>query len=228
MNILDAETKVADLVTHRPSLSRLMDRLGIDYCCHGRRSLSAACADKALDVKAVLEQIAQSLEDPAEKTLQDLNLTQLVEHIVSLHHDYLRECLPLLSRQVERVAAVHGSSHPELIEVRRIFHAFSSEMLEHMAKEEQILFPAICRLERDGHTQVPLQRIIGVMETEHGQSGDALAQLRELTRGYAPPEGACTTYRSMLSGLAELEEDTHLHVHAENHILFPRALQLAT
>lgn len=227
MTQLDPQTRVADLVTQRPSLARLMEGLGIDYCCQGRQSLAIACAEKALDLDGVMAQIEQILEQPPEKNLESLSLTELADHIVACHHGFLRECLPLLSRQVDRVAMVHGPSHPELREVQRVFHEFSSEMLHHMQKEEQILFPAIRALDRELTTQIPLEHIIGKMEAEHEDSGAALSRLNSLTHGYVVPETACTTYRSMLQGLAELELDTHAHVHAENHILFARALKLS-
>jgi len=227
MNTLDPQIRVAELVTQRPSLARLLESLGIDYCCQGGQPLAAACADKALDLETVLAQIAQAVEQPREKNLGELTLSELADHIEALHHGYLRECLPLLSRQVDRVAAVHGGVHRELLAVKRVFQAFAAEMLQHMRKEEQILFPAIRLLEHTGQNTVPLEHIIGVMESEHSHSGDALAELRQLTQSYRVPEGACTTYRAMLQGLAELEADTHIHVHAENHILFPRALELA-
>lgn len=228
MKTLNSQTHVADIVTECPSTSRLMESLGIDYCCQGRQSLATACGERGLNVDEVLAQITKSLEQPAEKNLKSMTLSQLADHVEALHHAYLRETLPLLARQVDRVAVVHGPGRPELLEVKKVFHEFATEMLQHMVKEEQILFPMIRKLEKEGSTSNPLAHIMQVMESEHDDAGEQLAKIRELTNGYVIPEGACTTYRAMLGGLKEVEEDTHLHVHAENHVLFPGALELAS
>lgn len=223
MTKLDAETEVAQFVAESPSVARIFEKLGIDYCCGGRQPLSNACSARGLKVEEVLSDINRALQSPAEKNLQDLSLADLASHIVMQHHGYLREALPVLSQQVDRVAKVHGPGRPELLEVRKVFHEFALEMMDHMAKEEQILFPMITG-QGGGPGGCSVSHIIEVMEAEHDSAGQALATMRRLTNNYAIPEGACGTYRAVLQGLAELEQDTHIHVHAENHILFPRAI----
>jgi len=220
MTTLDIQSEVGQFVAEKPSVSRIFEKYGIDYCCGGRQSLAEACQAKGLEANEVLAEVRQALRGPADLDLQQLSPAQLVEHIVARYHGYLRETFPMLTHQVDRVAMVHGPNRPELLEVRRVYHAFMREMLSHMEKEETILFPMIAS-QADTNA---LRRMIGVMEAEHDEAGDALARMRSLTNNYAIPEGACGTYRAVLRGLAELEQDTHLHVHAENHVLFPRAL----
>ena len=227
MKKLDHETQVGELVSERPSLSRVMERYGIDYCCGGHLSLASACQLKKLNVESVLAEIARAMDGPPERNLESLSLVELVDHIVSLHHGFLRDTLPVLSRQLDRVVTVHGPRHPELAKTQNVFRIFAAEMYQHMDKEEQILFPLICRIEANANDEsaCSLSQIIQVMESEHEGAGNDLASMRDLTHGYAVPEGACGTYRAVLQGLADLEEDTHLHVHSENHVLFPKALQ---
>ncbi|MFN8613083.1 MAG: iron-sulfur cluster repair di-iron protein [Vulcanimicrobiota bacterium] len=222
---LDAQVKIGQLVAECPAAARLFERLGIDYCCGGRHTLREACLARGLDEEELLSELRGVLQEPCEADLPGMDLAELTDYIVSLHHGYLRDTLPLLARQVERVAAVHGARRPELLEVRNLFQEFVSEMTDHMEKEEQILFPMIAGL-AEGGPAFSLSRIIEVMEAEHDSAGQALAGMRRLTNGYVVPEGACTTYRAVLQGLAELEEATYIHVHAENHILFPRALAM--
>jgi regulator of cell morphogenesis and NO signaling len=62
------------------------------------------------------------------------------------------------------------------------------------------------------------------MVADHDRAGVLLAQLRSLTQGYTVPEDGCASYRALLEGLADLEADTHLHVHKENNVLFPVVL----
>jgi len=157
-------------------------------------------------------------------------LTALADHIEATHHAYLRTELPRLCTLTSKVASVHGDKDVRLAAVRDTLAALAAEMGQHMLKEERILFPMIRQL--DASESVPafhcgsLANPIGQMELEHDQAGAALVQLRALTDGFNPPEWACNTYRAMLDALAHLEQDLHQHVHKENNILFPRAIEL--
>jgi regulator of cell morphogenesis and NO signaling len=232
MMTLNPETLVGQLVADDPRRARLFERLGIDYCCGGQAPLDHACRQKGLDVTTVLRQLALAeLEDlydgHGEFDASSARMAELIDHIVTTHHAYLRRELPRLRALVGQVVGPHGLRHPELREVRDVFDSLQDDLKFHILKEEKILFPAIARL--DAATDVPpiegssVIVAIGVMEHEHGDAGAALARLRVLTDGYTPPADACATYRALLDGLAELEADLHLHIHEENNILFPRA-----
>jgi regulator of cell morphogenesis and NO signaling len=204
--------------------------LGIDYCCGGKKTLEAACAVKSLDLPVVVREL-EAVDAAGANTETDWTqapLSQLADHIVATHHDYLRRELPRLEFLTDKVARAHGERHPELHQVRDIFAEFKAELDSHMVKEEHILFP-MCR-KLDTATEMPsfhcgsIANPIRVMESEHDSAGDALAALRELTHDFTPPADACNTYRVMLDSLRMLEADMHQHVHKENNILFPRAV----
>ncbi|MBI5092563.1 MAG: iron-sulfur cluster repair di-iron protein [Candidatus Hydrogenedentes bacterium] len=232
MTTIATSTTISELVTERPSRSRLFERLGIDYCCAGKMTVAEACAKKSLDPQDLIEMITT---DDAESVAGDqpdcaaMTQCELVEHILATHHANLIRELPRLGAMSEKVAKVHGAEDPRLIEVQRVFRGFADEMDAHKAKEERILFPAICRIEQgdsnSGACFGSVSNPIRVMEAEHEGAGQALARMRELTDDYTPPEWACNTYRALLHGLHELEIDTHIHVHKENYILFPRAIE---
>jgi regulator of cell morphogenesis and NO signaling len=223
------ETTVARLVTERPGRSRVFEKMGIDYCCGGDRPLGGVCAEKGLDAEVVAGMLeAYDLGAGAGEQVDwsQASITELADHIEEVHHGYLREALPRLERLVERVAQVHGAEHPELVELCETFVALKADLEAHQLKEERVLFP-MCR-EIDGERARPdpyrtVNDPIAVIVGEHEEAGVALARLRELAGDYEPPAGACNTWRAMLDGLAELERDTHLHIHKENHILFPKA-----
>jgi regulator of cell morphogenesis and NO signaling len=231
MSAISLDTTIGQLVAERPGRSRVFESLGIDYCCGGKKSLNQACRDKGLDPHTV----AQVLDLSASPARDDRDwsraaLTELADHIELNHHAYLKRELPRLAALVQKVAAVHGSVHPSLLDVRDTFTRFAAELDAHMATEEQLLFPAIRRIDAGANRarpQADLANPIHAMEHEHDDAGRDLARLRELTNGFAPPPGACNTYRAMLAGLQELEHDMHRHVHKENSILFPRALASA-
>lgn len=227
------ESTVGELVARRPSRSRVFEKLGIDYCCGGKKPLSVACADKGLDAGTVLT-ILLATEEGETSTDRDwttASLADLSRHIEQTHHAYLKRELPRLEAIVHKVAAVHGDHHPWLLEFDRVYTHFAAEMATHMMKEEQILFPLIRSLESGepaptanyGHG---VGSPIRILEDEHDDAAQSLKRMRELSAGFTPPSDACNTFRAMLDGLGELEADTHRHVHKENSVLFPRALEL--
>lgn len=236
---LEATTPVARVATKWPATIRVFQDHGIDFCCRGGRSLEAACAERSLDLGALMDELvaAEARPEPAERDWTAVPLAELVEHIESRYHQRLRDDLPRLSAMAEAVIAAHGTDHPEVREVASVFNALRRELESHTAKEEAVLFPAVTAAE-SGETNPggdaaastvspdALGGPIQCLEEEHDEAGRALERLRELTGGYQPPSGACPTFRGWYHGLAELESDTHRHIHLENNILFPRAAEL--
>jgi regulator of cell morphogenesis and NO signaling len=231
MTALNLETTVGDWVARQPRASRVFETLHIDYCCGGGVSLEQACRKRALAPEEVLARLYQVVEDDGAKTERDWTaapLAELCDHVEQTHHAHLRTELPRLSGLIEKVVRAHSAVHRELFEVQQVFAGLRGELESHTMKEERVLFPAIRQLERAetrpdfpfGTVANPIRR----MEHEHDDAGNALARLRELTHAFRVPEGACNTYRAMLDGLRELEQDLHQHIHKENNILFPRAV----
>jgi len=229
---LDLDTAVGRWVAEHPPTSRVFEPLRIDYCCGGDKSLNQACAERQLDPQRVLAQLEQVISDapPPTERWNDAPLATLCDHIEQTHHAYLRAELPRLTELVAKVVAAHGATHPILAEVQQALAELYAELQPHMLKEEQILFPAIRRLEGSAEpSSFPFGTIanpIRMMEHEHDLAGGALSRIRALTGDFAVPAEACNTYRAMLDGLHTLEQDMHQHVHKENNILFPRAIEL--
>jgi len=226
------ETTVGEMVALRPALSRLFERLGIDFCCGGKKPLAELAAARGLDPAAVLAQIEAQLAAPAVTVGPDpatLSLTALADHIEHTHHDYVKTELPRLLEMADRVARKHAWRDERLKEVATTVTLLTDELFSHMAKEERVLFPFVRQLEAGAEDDFHCGSIanpIRQMEEEHESAGRALARLRELTDGFQPDQNACNTHRALLAGLAEFEADLHLHVHKENNVLFPRALAL--
>lgn len=231
MHAFHIHNTVGELVVSRPSLSRVFEKSGIDYCCGGKKTLEQVCQEKNLDMQFLLNELETS-ETPASDFVDAaaMPLTDLADHIEQTHHAFLRINLPRLDAMTRKVAAVHGDSEPRLHGVRETFAFMAEELVMHMRKEEEILFPMIRQLEASETAPAfhcgSLGNPINQMELEHDQAGSGLAKLSELTDAYQPPNWACNTYRAMLDGLAELERNMHQHVHKENNVLFPRALAM--
>jgi regulator of cell morphogenesis and NO signaling len=232
---ITAETPVGAIVAERLGRARVFDRLGIDYCCHGETRLDEACALRALDVAAVVAQIAESDargNDNGADAVDCAAMTvgALADHIVATHHALLRRELPRLADLIDKVATAHGPRHPELGDLRETFSGLREELESHLLKEERVLFPLVKQLEA-ARAAFPIHcgtvaNPIRVMRHEHDGAGAALGRLRALTGGYRAPGDACPSFRALYDGLAALEADLHRHIHKENNILFPKAAAL--
>lgn len=187
-----------------------------------------ACERKGIPTQALIEQLEIEFKGkPApEQNPAELPLDELADHIVRVHHDFLRRELPRLRTMSARVAQVHGGHTPSLIELFQVFAELESELTSHLAKEEQILFPLVKAISGGASSPVCLDGPISCMLHEHEDAGAALARLRELSSDFHAPADACNTYRALFAGLQELEEDLHRHIHLENSVLFPRAQAL--
>ncbi len=227
------ETTVGELVRALPARARLFENLGIDYCCGGKKPLAEACRAKGLDPATVVAMLAaQDGAAVAPSANPDaLSLAELCDHIERAYHDWLREELPRLDFMTRKVAAVHGDHEPRLHELRRVFEGFNAEMTAHLREEEAQVFPMIRRLEAakdGGEGASALQATLAKLEAEHDRAGAALTRFAELSDRYTPPEWACNTFRAMFDTLARLERNMHEHVHAENNVLFVKALAAAS
>ena len=218
---------VGELVAERPGRSRIFQQHQIDFCCQGGLKLQDACARKGVSLQTVVEQIeeesAQKVESENPATLPPHELTK---YIVSNHHEFLKRELPRLLQMAARVANVHGGHTPTLIAMDQIYNGLYEELSSHLMKEEQVLFPAIEALSTGQSKGFPLAGPLACMIHEHDDTGEALRRLRDLSNGFVPPSDACNTYRAYFAGLADLEQDTHKHIHLENTVLFPAAQAL--
>ncbi|EMI43425.1 iron-sulfur cluster repair di-iron protein [Rhodopirellula sp. SWK7] len=228
----DPDQTVGDFVRQRPARARVFESLKIDYCCGGKISLDRACEKRGINVDEVLEAISQTDAQADASMLVDVDtmkLTELADHIEATHHAYLREELPRLDFMTEKVSRVHGDKDERLFKMREAFVSLKAELEPHMMKEEKVLFPVVRQLEasneRNQNHCGSVANPIRQMEHEHDQASNALAILNGSTDGYTPPEWACNTYRAMLDSLSRLEADMHQHIHKENNVLFPKAIQ---
>jgi len=216
---IDLSRSLAELVLERPAHARVLERLGLDYCCGGKRSLAAACAERGLDPATVVVFLESALEPSASESADwtTASLADLCAHIAEVHHGRLRWELPRLADLAARAVAAHGAERPELHELRDVFLSLRSELEEHIVDEEESVFPALLAGE------VPGAEELAQLEREHDEAGAALHRLRELTAGYDTERALCATHRALLDGLHGLELELHQHVHEENNVLFPRA-----
>jgi len=224
---VEASTTLADLVIEDGRRARVLERFGLDYCCHGHRRLSDAAAEADLD----LEEVSAALDLPTASDHEFARPSEqaaLAHDIVDTHHAYMWEEMPRLQALVEKVHRVHGERHLELAKVNELFTLAVAALDPHMTKEERSVFPAISRLEKTRSRGTPgaLAGEIDVLVQEHTVVGDLFKEINRVTASYTVPEDGCASYRAMIDGLRQMEFDLHEHIHKENNILFPGALEL--
>ncbi len=223
---------LGDLVSRDSRAGAILDRYGLDYCCGGARSLAESCLERGINLVAVLSEL-EALDPESRERVAD-DPAALVDYIVLRHHAYVRASLPIIQAHLTKVVAAHGANHAELTLVDAEFSKAAKELSQHMVKEEQVLFPhirALAEAVRSGGPPPPdmfgtVQNPIRMMEIEHEMVGDVLAAIRGLTGGFQPPPDACPTYCLVLEEIAAFERDFDAHVHLENHVLFPKAVEL--
>ena len=228
---------VRDYAIVTPQTIPVFEKLGIDYCCGGNRPLEEACAAANLNLNEVLKALDTALAEPVrpgDRELKAGSLGELISHIVKTHHVYVRTQIPEVERLMEKVYSKHGANHPELAHIRSLFHGLGQELTTHLMKEENILFPYIERMEESVLQHDPIlpppfgtvANPVRMMEQEHDNAGLVLRALRDASQGYTPPADACTSFQALYTALANFEKDLHEHIHLENNMLFPRALQM--
>ena len=230
------QTTVREIALEQPASIRVFERFGIDYCCGGRKPLAQACEERSIEAEAVLAAIEEATGGgaAAARDWTQASLESICSHIVGTHHAYIRAELPRLEMLAQKVVSRHGETRPELVKIQELIGSLGEDLLQHLGKEEMVLFPYVTKLERNLVDCGPrplgcfgaVRNPIRVMFAEHDAAGGAMARMRMLSNEFAPPEGACPTYRGFYQALEEFEKDLHQHVHLENNILFPRAIEL--
>lgn len=230
------ETKVKDIALANPEARQILEDARVDYCCGGGKSLHDACAHADVSAEDILKRLRENskLVKPDEKAWTSAPLGDLTRHIREMHHRYVREAIGRIKTLLEKVKAKHGENHPEIAEVQRLFTEVGQEMIMHMQKEEQVLFPYIDAMEKaslgQGTVEPPFFRTVKnpvhTMMQEHDAAGDIVKQIRKASSEYAPPSDACPSFQTLYHDLQQFEADLHQHVHIENNILFPRAVDM--
>ncbi len=238
---VDETTTVRDLVGRYPQTRPVFEKHGIDYCCGGGKSLAEAAREHGRELPKLVDALKEALDAPTgkadatEKDWYSAPLGELIRHIVDEHHAYMKTTLPRLRTLIPTVLKAHAAQHGDMLrQVQAIFNDLDEEISSHLMKEEQVLFPFITAAEAHAQQRLPMLSApcgsvchpIQQMEYEHENAGRALAKLREVTCDYALPPDACPTFHAMYEELQRMEADLHQHIHLENNILFPRAIEL--
>jgi len=237
MNQTFSSLTLAQIVNNNHQAASIFEKYHLDFCCKGKRSLEQACSEQELSVSQVAEELEDIFSKDNKQRIVDfekMDLTQLCDYILNTHHAYVKNEMPQIYAYLQKISSKHGDRHPELYQIFQTFSAVKEEMEGHMKKEELILFPRIKELLKLANNEnanlqlniTYLQSPITIMEQEHDHAGTLLNDIRIFSNDYTPPQDACTTYRLSFAALQAFELDLHQHVHLENNILFPKAIDM--
>ena len=232
---INAKTSVGEIVKANFKTAQIFDKNKIDFCCGGGISLKEACNKSNVDVNQLVPELEAivSLSDPDSKYIDGLELNELCDYIEKRHHTYVSENLPFLQVKLQKLCDVHGENHPELFEIKVLFDGASENLSAHMKKEEEILFPYICKMVKYKKEELNAigefggaKNTIDLMHEEHTTEGERFEKISKLSASYTSPPDGCGTFLVTYQSLKDFENDLHRHIHLENNILFKKALFL--
>lgn len=235
-SLANTSPTIGEIVSKDYRKAMVFKKFGIDFCCGGRKTLTEACSQKNIDIEKIEIELAEFEKAKVTPThdYASWDLGFLTDYIVNTHHQYVCTSLPYIQELSEKVARVHGTHHPEVLEVAFQFKIIADELSMHMYKEEAVLFPYIKDLAQAFQQGTSVSRPpfgtianpIRMMEAEHSEVGNALELIERLSNNFSPPTDACSSYTILYARLLEFQKDLHQHIHLENNILFPKAQKL--
>jgi regulator of cell morphogenesis and NO signaling len=232
----EANKTIGEIVAEDYRAAKVFEARGIDFCCGGNVTLQSVCQEKGIDPALIIGELKAIKHESGEqsKNYNSWELSFLADYIINVHHTYLKENTDQISAYVRKIAEVHGKNHPEVTEIASVFNQIAVDLEDHLREEEEDFFPALKRLDlnkKAGTTPAAkdietIKNSLKRLTEEHEEIGDAIHKIRHLARGYVIPDNVCNTFVVTYRKLKEFEDDLHKHVHLENNILFPKAVQL--
>lgn len=233
--LIQKENKIGEVVAENFHAARIFENYGLDFCCGGKKTIETACNEKGVNAAVLLAELDNlNAVNPSSTHFDKWEADFLADYIINNHHAYVVNAISTIEHHLQKVVSAHGEKHPEVAKIDSAFTELKNELLDHMAKEEKMLFPYIKKmniaLRNTLEMPIPpfgtVENPIKVMESEHDNAGLLTKEINKLSNGYQPPTDACATFRVLYSELKEFENDLHVHIHLENNILFPKAKEL--
>ena len=226
---------IGDYVAENFKTAEIFKKYKIDFCCKGGRTIEEACEAKKINAADIYREIeALSVSPAGDIDFNSWPLDLLADYIEKTHHRYVEEKSIILLQFLDKLCKVHGDRHPELLDINELFTASTHDLGAHLKKEELVLFPFVRRMVELQRTGAPLGEVhfgtvenpVAMMMHEHDVEGERFRKIAEITNDYTVPADGCRTYQVTYQMLEDFENDLHKHIHLENNILFPKAIEL--
>jgi regulator of cell morphogenesis and NO signaling len=229
------ETTLGQIISRDYRKSRVLTRFGVDFSCGGGQTLDQALGGHTKELQDVLQEWQQIDGAAPERKMDFLgwDMAFLANYIIQLHHRFVGTQTRFVTELAFKVANSNSTRHPDMKAVADIFAAAGGKLELKGKQEEKELFPYIMALEEARSNGGALQAAsfgsvsvpITAVKSEGEQIVAALKQIRSLTKNYVPPAYTTSTCPILYKLLEAYEEDALLHLHLENNILFPKAIQ---
>lgn len=229
---------VTDLVRKDYRTAAVFRKYGIEFCCSARFPLSVVCDNQGLDFEQLREELIHATRPFQVSTIiqwEKWDTDFLIDYIINIHHQYLYDRLPFITEQVGRFVEGHVKKFPEMQKVHELVGQLSARIMPHLKQEEEVLFPYVRQIAHAYTDSEPYAGLLvrtlrkpmqDTIDREHKMILDLVAQIRQLTKNYTPPENACISHGVSFSLLRELDDDLSLHFYLESSILYPRAIAM--
>ncbi len=229
---------IREIAVEMPQTTRIFEEFKIDYCCGGRKPFAEACELAGVNPQVVSQKIENALKvfggNYETGYAGKQTATDLIDYILEKHHVFTKQEIERLTALMEKVCRKHGAQHAELFDLQATFQALGDDLTVHMRKEETVLFPFIKTLEMSLSQNLSVapphfrtvRNPVRMIMLEHDTAGGLLRKMRELSNDFSLPDGACPSFGALYFGFRELEKDLHRHIHLENNVLFPQAVEM--
>lgn len=228
---IDTKKSVGEIAAKVPGAVKVLEAWGVDYCCGGGRSFERACAEDRAPLKIIQGTLEMELFQPTGdgSSFPDWDgksCSDIIRFILREHHSFTRDQGRRLMVLAGKVVSEHGGRHPELLGLKVAAEGLIHQLEDHMAEEEEVVFPLILKAEEaitGGSRWLPpagAEDYLETLQEEHALIGKDLQSLRQKANGFTFPADSCGFQREFYDGLQDLERDLHHHVHLENNILF--------
>ncbi|HYG04736.1 MAG TPA: DUF542 domain-containing protein [Chryseosolibacter sp.] len=230
MKVLKSEC-LSSIVTANLNAASVFNYYGIDFYSRGTRTLEHACIDENVPITNILEELwdLKSRRDTV-PDFTHMSMSKLSSHILQTHHKFTEKKLVFIKHTIERLVGMHGEDFPNLPQIKKTFEDLSVYLTVHMRHEEFVVFPYIQKTLRNPSASRSMLRTIhgpiNSMEKDHDHEVTLLKMLATLTSNFTPQPNADFAVKTTYSSMKELVEDLKIHIHLENNILFPKALNL--
>lgn len=234
--MINAKHTIGEIAGRQPSTIEVFEQLGIHYCCSGEETVEATCKYLGLPVDGVLSELnrAVNASSTAKPPSADPILEALMANILRSRKVLVQQDLPRIQQLAHTVSSCHLREHPNAIHLAYLSATLAHEVTSHFTEEALTLFPKIRELELayvgSSSATVHLdgvRRDLAHMTHEHGEVGDLLSRIQDVTEDFNASASTCTAYRETCEKLKALDGEIRQEVHLENNVLFDRALQIS-
>lgn len=235
--MLQGSSKIASLVSTNHIYASVLYYFGIQFYRFPHHTLEEACERHGVKVGQVIQKLEAAAKNNKKNELRELlnyptNL--IIEYLKHAHSVFIKKDLPYICHLINNLDEKEIGHEQIVTDLKIVFPLFAEDFIHHIYEEEDSLFSYINLLTNAQQQGYLTSKQFVFMEKyslqhfamEHSEHDDEMRSVRKITNQYYLAPHAPLHLRVIFSELISFEEKLRVHAMIENHILFPRALQL--